>query len=156
MRLALALLALLLSSAVMAEPVIGRASVVDGDTLEIAGQRIRLLSIDAPESAQYCQLPDRTWRCGQQAALWLDAWIDGRTVTCKAKGRDRYGRVLAHCTVAGQSMNAALVRAGWAWAYLKYSREYAEEEARARRDGVGVWVLGNRAEAPWDWRRARR
>lgn len=34
--------------------VIGRSSVVDADTIEIHGQRIRLFGIDAPESTQFC------------------------------------------------------------------------------------------------------
>ncbi len=50
----------------------GVASVIDGDTIEIHGARIRLNGIDAPESGQLCQDPRGTaWRCGQQAALAL-------------------------------------------------------------------------------------
>ena len=52
---------------------VGVASVIDGDTLEIHGQRIRLQGVDAPESPQYCYLPDgKKWRCGQTAALKLE------------------------------------------------------------------------------------
>ena len=32
----------------------GRARVIDGDTIEVSGSRIRLHGIDAPESAQTC------------------------------------------------------------------------------------------------------
>ena len=46
---------------------------IDGDTLEIHGERIRILDIDAPETRQPCQDQDGAeWRCGQKAALALD------------------------------------------------------------------------------------
>ena len=50
--------------------IIGVASVVDGDTIEVHGQRIRLFGIDAPESSQLCVRPTgERWRCGQQVRL---------------------------------------------------------------------------------------
>src|SRR5262245_8296080 len=51
-------------------PITGIASVIDGDTIEIHGQRIRLFGIDAPESGQLCVRPTgERWRCGQQASF---------------------------------------------------------------------------------------
>ena len=82
-----------------AESIQGQASVTDGDTLEIHGQRIRLLGIDAPESPQYCDLPgQKKWRCGQAAAMALDDFIGDKTVTCAQKGKDRYRRSVAVCS----------------------------------------------------------
>ena len=49
----------------------GRATVIDGDTIEVRGERIRLDAIDAPESGQTCEVDGQPWRCGQQAALAL-------------------------------------------------------------------------------------
>jgi len=50
----------------------GVASVIDGDTIEIGGQRIRLFNIDGPESSQLCVQPTgERWRCGQQASFAL-------------------------------------------------------------------------------------
>ena len=47
----------------------GVASVIDGDTIEIHGNRIRIHGIDAPESNQICRTrAGQSWRCGQQAA----------------------------------------------------------------------------------------
>ncbi len=48
---------------------VGVASVIDGNTIEIHGQRIRLHGIDAPESGQHCMAAGRRWRYGQLAAL---------------------------------------------------------------------------------------
>ncbi|HET9395053.1 MAG TPA: thermonuclease family protein, partial [Nitrospiraceae bacterium] len=83
MRLSLALVFLFLTGyAAHAGTIAGRASVIDRDTLEIHGERMRMLDIDAPESRQTCQDQDgAAWRCGQQAALALADWIGSRPVT---------------------------------------------------------------------------
>jgi endonuclease YncB( thermonuclease family) len=99
-----ALLLILASSAASAETIAGRASVIDGDTLDIHGARIRVLDIDVPESAQYCfrkteHLDVSAWPCGQQAALVLSDLIGQQTVTCDATKKDKYLRWLARCAV---------------------------------------------------------
>jgi endonuclease YncB( thermonuclease family) len=72
---------LLINSAASAQTIAGRASVIDGDTMDIHGARIRILDIDTPESRQPCTRPDGgQWRCGQQAALALSDWIGARPV----------------------------------------------------------------------------
>jgi endonuclease YncB( thermonuclease family) len=83
----------------------GRASVIDGDTIEIGGQRIRLHGIDAPESAQLCDLNGHAYRCGQQAALALADKFGEKTVRCAEKDVDRYGRTVAVCFVGGEDIN---------------------------------------------------
>src|SRR4029450_10000064 len=87
----------------------GRASVIDGDTIEIHGQRIRLFGIDAPESRQTCEAAGQTWRCGQQAALALAEFIDQRTVTCGKRDTDRYGRIVAVCRAGIEDIGAFMV-----------------------------------------------
>jgi endonuclease YncB( thermonuclease family) len=92
------LLALLIATPALADPIVGRASVIDGDTLEVRGTRIRLHSIDAPESAQVCKDADgKDYRCGQTAALAISDHIGKRFVTCDPRDTDRYGRVVAVC-----------------------------------------------------------
>jgi endonuclease YncB( thermonuclease family) len=84
----------------VAEGFLGRASVIDGDTLEIRGVRIRLWGIDAPESDQLCRGEDRVqYRCGAKAANELDAFIADRPVSCVPVDQDRYGRTVATCSV---------------------------------------------------------
>ena len=140
----------------VADPIIGRASVIDGDTIEIHGQRIRLEGIDAPESSQPCthRLTGQNWRCGQRAALWLSDLIGAQPVTCTATGTDRWKRLLAHCSVAGKDLGSEMVLNGWAMAYLQYSTRYEHQEAEARKAGAGIWAT--EFEPPWDWRRNRR
>src|SRR5437867_8286882 len=80
---------LLLSGGARADDFAGQASVVDGDTLEIHGRRIRLWGIDAPESSQLCRGEDSLqYRCGAQAANDLDAFIARRPVSCSPVSSD--------------------------------------------------------------------
>lgn len=54
-----------------ATTIVGVASVIDGDTIEIHGSRIRLFGIDAPESRQACMLEAKPWNAGRRPQmLW--------------------------------------------------------------------------------------
>jgi endonuclease YncB( thermonuclease family) len=149
----LAALLLLPSSATSAE-LAGVASVIDGDTLEVRGTRVRLFGIDAPESRQTCTLDDRSYRCGQQAALALADKIGRRPVTCARRDTDRYGRLVAVCRLGRVDLNGWLVREGWALAYRAYSTAYADEEAAAQRARRGLWR--GSFTPPWEWRKQQR
>ena len=151
----LTVLALAVPTVAGAEELIGRATVVDGDTLGIRDQKIRLHGIDAPEASQRCTRPNgEQWRCGQQAANALSEMIGQRNVRCDGKKRDRWGRLIAVCYLGSQDLNAWLVRRGWAVAYRKYSKDYVPQEARARQAKIGVW--SGTFDMPWDWRKAQR
>jgi endonuclease YncB( thermonuclease family) len=130
---------------------IGRASVIDGDTIEIHGQRIRIWGIDAPESRQLCHVQGNPWRCGQRAALALSDWIGHQTVACAERDRDRYGRVVATCSVAGEGVAVWLVRHGWALDWPRYSKgAYAGPQREAAAARAGIWQ--GDFEKPWEWR----
>ena len=157
-RIALVVLtiSLLLPSFSLAD-ITGKPRVIDGDTLEIAGERIRLHGIDGPESKQTCIADGKRWHCGMEAASALAFKIAQGWVTCRGEDRDRYGRVIAVCYaggVGGPELNAWLVSEGWALAYRRYSQDYIDEEAVAQAAHAGIW----RGEfvAPWDWRRGER
>jgi endonuclease YncB( thermonuclease family) len=129
----------------------GTADVVDGDTLEIDGTRVRLFGIDAPESAQRCKDQRASdWACGRSATRALERLTNGQEVTCRGDTRDDYGRLLAVCTTASGEINASLVRDGLAWAFVKYSDAYVSIEAEARVARRGVFAAVN--EPPWDFR----
>lgn len=97
-RIALLFAALLLlpAFASSADAVTGRASVVDGDTIEVAGKRVRLHGVDAPESWQKCSDGDGgTYRCGKAAANALDQFLAAsRPVHCNVIDHDRYHRLV--------------------------------------------------------------
>ncbi len=150
-----ALLLPLLPLPSLAETLTGVASVVDGDTLVIHGERIRLHGIDSPESAQRCTRPNgQQWRCGQKAALALADRIGRQTVRCEGKERDRYGRLVAVCYHKGQNLNAWMVRQGWALAYRRYSKDYVGQEQQAEASKAGIW--SGTFVPPWEWRSRRR
>lgn len=138
-----------------AAPLQGRASVIDGDTLEVRGERIRLFGIDAPESAQTCLDADgRAYRCGQRAAFALSDKVGARPVVCEPTGKDRYGRIVARCSLAGEDLQAWMVRNGHALAFVRYSKDYRRFEAEAKASGAGMWT--GSFEPPWEWRRRSR
>ncbi len=148
-------LSLYVAPAYAAEPITGRPSVTDGDTLVIRDIRIRLHGIDAPESAQTCQdKAGKDYRCGQAAALALADYIGEATVTCEPRDTDRYGRTVAVCRKGHEDLNAWMVRQGHAVAYRRYAEDYAAVEGEAKAAKRGIWA--GVFEMPSDWRRAKR
>jgi endonuclease YncB( thermonuclease family) len=142
------------SHAALAE-LVGRASVIDGDTIEIHGQRIRLHGIDAPEMGRPCfDATNQPFRCGQTAAMALDEFIGQSRVLCRERGVDRYGRTVADCRVRRKDIELWLVRNGYAFAYRRYSSDYVGAEQEAKNSHRGIWA--GHTQAPWEWRRERR
>jgi endonuclease YncB( thermonuclease family) len=132
----------------------GALRVVDGDTLDVGGVRVRLEGIDAPESGQSCRRRWLGWwACGHEAAAALRRLTEGRAVRCDPRGTDKYGRVLAVCYADGVDINAQMVRHGYAWAFIKYSQSYVREEALARAERLGIWQA--QSEPAWEYRARR-
>ena len=142
-----------LSSAASAD-LSGTALIVDGDTITISGNKIRLNGIDTPEQNQPCRRADITWRCGYEATETLRNWTSTKEVRCVGDTKDLYGRLIANCFVDGYNVNARLVYEGLALAYRKYSKQYIPEEDKARAAKRGMWA--GEFVAPWDWRKGKR
>lgn len=130
----------------------GQASVIDGDTIEIHGQRIRFFGIDAPESSQLCELSGKEYRCGQKSAFALDEFISKKTVRCEEKDKDKYGRIVGECFTGATSLNAWMVSHGWALAYRQYSQAFVTAEEAAKTEKTGIWA--GTFQNPWDFRHA--
>lgn len=130
-----------LATTASADFIFGSADVIDGDTLRIAGETIRLFGIDAPEGRQTCPNPDGTqWPCGEAATTRLKQWALLGEIACDGEERDDFGRLLAVCDAYdGMPINETLVAEGLAWAFIRYSDEFALAEAEARNEGLGIW-----------------
>lgn len=119
----------------------------DGDTITILQNKeqtkVRLYGIDAPEKKQ---------DYGQRSKQFLASLIAGQVVEVEPKGKDRYKRTLGIIHHKGQDINAQMVLNGYAWAYVKYSRIYADQETSAREKKRGLWQSSN-PTPPWVWRK---
>ncbi|MBS7541285.1 thermonuclease family protein [Ancylobacter lacus] len=135
----------------MVPPLNGAVRVVDGDSLELDGERIRLDGIDAPELHQTCGPPQAMWECGRQAREALRRATQAGVVSCRPLDRDRYGRTVAVCRAGEADLGGAVVRAGLA---LATSLAYTAEEAAARAAHRGLW--SGPFESPVEWRRQHR
>ncbi len=127
--------------------------VTDGDTIKVMRDgreaKVRLASIDCPERGQ---------AFGRSARYATTALVLGKTVTVVTEGRDQYGRIVGEVLLPdGSSLNRALVRAGWAWEFRRYSKDrtLAEIEAEARAARRGLWADPHPV-SPWAYRKQYR
>lgn len=117
-----------------ADVITGVPRVVDGDTLVVNRQRIRLRAVDAPEQSQICQKGAVQQQCGLAAKEAVERWLmesDG-IVSCVENGHDRYGRIVATCRIGEEDIGRRLVREGFAVAYKRYGKDYLAEEREAQ------------------------
>lgn len=127
------------------------ATAIDGDSLRVGNQEIRLSGIDAPELFQICRdQHGREWACGREAHVRLLALLSGGMVDCASSAKDRYGRTLATCSAGPVAdIGEAMVRAGLAVNFM--NGRYQAAEAEARTEKRGIWR--GSFERPQDYRR---
>ena len=131
----------------------GRATVIDGDTIDIDGERVRLHGIDAPELGQSFWCRGREFDGGAMATAVLEALVAGVDLRCEPIERDCFGRLVAKCfSRGGIDVGRRLVASGWALAFRRYSLDYVPDETKARESFRGLWR--GTFENPWDWRRS--
>lgn len=154
----LALAMLLLTAAdggAQGKAITGTAFVLDANTLQVKGQKIRLFGIDAPDRKQTCLSEKRkSYPCGLRAAFALDNLAKGKLVSCQPRGVDSQMRILATCSHNGLDIGGAMVEAGWAIADTRYSQMYVATERAAEEYRRGLWQ--GEFEEPQMWRRAPR
>ena len=112
---------------------------VDGDTIHIEKNKIRLHGIDAPEIDQTCNIKDKVWHCGLESFLALEKLVLDNNISCVVSNIDKYKRYIAECFTDNQNINKFMVRNGWAIAYRYYSLDFVEDEKLAKKDKIGLW-----------------
>ena len=124
----------------------------DGDTLTgLSGGReqvkVRIEGIDAPELGQ---------PFGRVAKRELSGRVFGKKVSVVTSGRDRYDRVVGRVLLGDRDVGAEMVREGFAWHAVTFSRDrqLAAAEEAARRARAGLWADAS-PEPPWKFRARR-
>lgn len=122
--------------AILAEDI----KVVDGDSLETNGIRIRLLEIDAPEYTQYCfDSQKKKYDCGIEAKKYLSRLTEADDFRCEQITTDKYNRALSICYANGENVNLKMVESGWAVPYRTENAEYIDAGKRARAQKIGIY-----------------
>lgn len=150
----LILLALLAPATAHAAEISGPASFKDADSLFVGKRQVRLAGLDAPEWYQVCKLAGKDWRAGQEAAAWVKSQYESKHLHCTTDGKGRYKRAVATCYADGTNINEAIVSAGWAVAYRRYSVRYVSHESNAKTAGRGMWA--GDCQEPEAWRHSKR
>ena len=129
---------------------------LDGDTIKAGnGAEYRIFGIDAPELHQTCNEQNgKSWLCGRAAKAKLTTLINRGNVNCEARATDRFGRIVAVCSVEGvPDLGEAMVRDGYAIDLGGAAgNPYAGAEAEAKDAKRGIWR--GTFERPSDWRQA--
>ncbi len=150
--------ALATASGAAAANLSGIPEVIDGDTLIVAGETIRLFGVDAPEPGQMCTIGQRTYDCGAVARTAMLDLTAGTPVTCKlvksARNDEPREGKLGRCTAAGYDLSEGMAYTGWALAQRDVTDRYVPFETGAKKAGRGLWK-GNFV-SPWAWRDGER
>ena len=151
------LLPCLIALACMAAPAQGQimsgpAAVVDANTLDMTGSRVRLVGLDAPERKQTCTRSGEDWACGEEAARTVAAIIAEQAITCVVQGSDASGLTLAACKVRNIDIGQELLRRGMAVVLDDAPPGYAEASGVAQSLQYGLWA--GDFQQPSEWRTA--
>lgn len=114
--------------------------IIDGDTVVIEGESVRLLGIDADERGDPCY---------KAAKERLEELVLNKEVLLEPdrEDKDMYGRYLRYILLDGENINLQLVEEGLAVARFspgneKYKQEIVNAEKRAREEKTGCKLEG--------------
>ena len=131
----------------------GKPRIIDGDSIEIKNEKIRLLGIDAFEKKQNCSKEDGTkYKCGERTISNLSTIISDQPIRCITKKKDRYKRWLATCYIGKLDINENMILYGNAFSYM--SKKYKNVENEAKKINAGAWA--GKFIFPWEWRKLKK
>ena len=85
-------------------------AVLDGETLRLGADIVRLAGVVAPSRLETCRdASGAAADCGAAATAALAALVRGKDVTCEIVGTDPAGRPTAACAAGGAALNPALL-----------------------------------------------
>ena len=118
----------------------GIPRVVDGNTIIINFQKIRLHGIEAPNAEQLCEIDGESWLCGWEATNALAHIVGRHWVSCRQDGLNEGGVVGATCFAGNVlNINAWMVRNGWATAQNQTNTRFLQLEIIAQQEQIGIW-----------------
>jgi endonuclease YncB( thermonuclease family) len=127
--------------------------VMDGDTVKVLSNdrqqiKCRLHGVDAPEKNQ---------AYGQRSKDSLSEMVFQKVVDVAVVDQDQYGRSVCRISLNGVDINKVQLQRGMVWHYSRYSKDasYAQAEAAARQQRLGLWGDAN-PTPPWAFRRNER
>ncbi len=113
---------------------------VDGDSIKLREQNVRLAYIDAPEYYQTCKDSEgKEYNCGIKAREKLERLMKLGELSCKTIGKDIYNRDMSECFVGDVNVNLEMVKSGWAVVYKSKDVAYLEAQKDAKRAKLGIW-----------------
>ena len=120
---------------------IGKAKIIDGDTIVIKGEKIRFAGIDTPERN----------KIGHNfSKIKLKQKIGNNIIICIREPKlDPWGRTVAECFIGHESISSYMVKNGYACDYVKYSKKkYVTEQNYAKSNKLGIWNMN--FERSWE------
>jgi endonuclease YncB( thermonuclease family) len=93
-----------------------RRQIVDGDTIRIGAEEIRLTGFDTPETASAKCRSER--RAGRAAKRVLAELLHKRRLILQRRGTDKYGRTLARGEIGGRDVAQLMIESGHARRYV--------------------------------------
>lgn len=136
------------------KPLSGPAVVIDGDTIELGGERIRVDGLDALEMGQTLEINGKRLNGGRFAKTALQRFLTGKRVSCRLESRDRWGRGIGRVYADGTDVAGWMIERGHGAVDPRFSQRHIWKQRRARLAKRGIW--NGRFVWPWDWRKGAR